>query len=42
VRADLTASFMGPKLGFTTAAAKEYLGEVHVIDIGAPRAALPE
>jgi NAD(P)H-hydrate epimerase len=42
VRADLTATFIGPKLGFASAAAKALLGEVRVIDIGAPRAALPE
>ena len=41
VRANRTATFVAPKLGFTQPVAKPYLGEVRVIDIGAPKAALP-
>jgi NAD(P)H-hydrate epimerase len=36
-RADHTFTFVAPKLGFQSPAAKPYLGEVHVLDIGAPR-----
>ncbi len=38
VRAAHTATFVAPKRGFLTAGAAAWLGEVHVIDIGAPRA----
>jgi NAD(P)H-hydrate epimerase len=38
VRAEHTVTFVARKKGF--AAAKEWTGEVHVVDIGAPRAAL--
>lgn len=37
VRATLTAAFVAPKLGFNTPTAKEFTGEVVVLDIGAPR-----
>lgn len=37
VRATHTATFVAPKLGFRNANAKAFTGEVHVIDIGAPR-----
>jgi NAD(P)H-hydrate epimerase len=36
-RADHTATFVAPKLGFLAASARAYLGLVHVLDIGAPR-----
>lgn len=34
VRADLTCTFVGRKVGYDVAAAQEYLGEVHVVSIG--------
>lgn len=37
VRAHHTATFVAPKSGFANPAAKEWLGQVHVVDIGAPR-----
>lgn len=37
VRATHTATFVAPKIGFTAPAAAAWLGEVHVIDIGAPK-----
>jgi NAD(P)H-hydrate epimerase len=37
VRAEHTATFVALKKGFTTPAAREWLGQVHVVDIGAPR-----
>lgn len=37
IRADLTATFVAPKVGFETRAARGVLGEVQVVDIGAPR-----
>ena len=37
VRATHTATFVAPKRGFLNPASKEWTGEVHVIDIGAPR-----
>jgi NAD(P)H-hydrate epimerase len=40
VRAAHTATFVAEKIGFTETAARQWLGEVHVIDIGAPRAAV--
>jgi NAD(P)H-hydrate epimerase len=40
VRADLTVTFVAPKLGFATAGAPAFTGAVHVVGIGAPRAAL--
>jgi hypothetical protein len=33
---------VAPKIGFQKSAAKAYLGEVHCIDIGAPRKLLDE
>jgi GNAT superfamily N-acetyltransferase len=36
VRAGHTATFVAPKIGFANAAAASWLGQVHVIDIGAP------
>jgi NAD(P)H-hydrate epimerase len=38
VRADVTATFVARKTGFESPAAKEWLGKVHVLDIGIPRA----
>jgi NAD(P)H-hydrate epimerase len=35
-RADQTCTFVASKVGFAAEAALEYLGEVHVLDIGAP------
>lgn len=40
VRASHTATFIAEKTGFAVAAAREWLGLVHVLGIGAPRAAL--
>lgn len=37
VRADVTATFVARKTGFAEATASEWLGDVHVIDIGIPR-----
>jgi NAD(P)H-hydrate epimerase len=37
VRATVTATFVAPKLGFGAPGARDYTGEVVVIDIGAPR-----
>ena len=37
IRADATATFVAPKAGFANPAAAPYLGQVHVIQIGAPR-----
>lgn len=37
IRATHTATFVAPKLGFRNPNAKAFTGEVHVIDIGAPR-----
>ncbi len=36
IHADLTITFVAPKLGFTNPAAKPYLGQVEVADIGVP------
>jgi NAD(P)H-hydrate epimerase len=41
VRADATATFVARKRGFDAAGAEAFAGPVHVIGIGAPRAALP-
>jgi NAD(P)H-hydrate epimerase len=38
VRADVTITFVGMKQGFTSESAQPWLGEVHVTEIGAPRA----
>jgi NAD(P)H-hydrate epimerase len=40
VRADHTVTFVAPKAGFANPEAKEWLGEVHVVGIGAPPALL--
>jgi NAD(P)H-hydrate epimerase len=37
VRADHTATFVAPKLGFANPLAAEFMGQLHVLDIGAPR-----
>jgi NAD(P)H-hydrate epimerase len=37
VRATHTATFVAPKQGFLNPKSREWTGEVHVIDIGAPR-----
>ncbi len=37
IRAAHTCSFVAMKPGFTTKRAKQYTGEIHVLDIGAPR-----
>jgi NAD(P)H-hydrate epimerase len=42
VRADHTVTFVAPKAGFANPAAKEWLGEVHVVGIGAPRRLLEQ
>lgn len=42
VRATHTATFVGWKKGFLQESAKPWLGEVHVIDIGAPRKLVDE
>lgn len=42
VRATHTATFVAHKRGFLNPKAKEWTGEVHVIDIGAPRALVDE
>jgi NAD(P)H-hydrate epimerase len=40
VRAHLTITFVAEKVGFQNPAAASYLGQIHVADIGAPRALL--
>jgi NAD(P)H-hydrate epimerase len=42
IRATHTATFVAPKRGFLNPRAKEWTGEVHVIDIGAPKKLLDE
>ena len=42
VRADHTATFVAAKRGFLAAEAQDYLGVVHVLDIGAPRKLVEE
>ncbi len=42
VRARHTATFVAQKVGFREAAAREWLGTVHVLDIGAPRVLVEE
>jgi NAD(P)H-hydrate epimerase len=41
-RADHTVTFVAPKLGFRQPAASEFIGRVHVVDIGAPRRLVEE
>jgi NAD(P)H-hydrate epimerase len=38
VRADHTVTFVAPKTGFQNPGARPWLGQIHVADIGAPRA----
>ena len=42
VRATHTATFVAPKKGFLNPKSREWTGEVHVIDIGAPRVLVEE
>jgi NAD(P)H-hydrate epimerase len=42
VRATHTATFVAPKHGFLNPKSREWTGEVHVIDIGAPRVLVEE
>jgi NAD(P)H-hydrate epimerase len=42
VRATHTATFVAPKLGFLNPASREWTGEVHVVEIGAPPALVEE
>ena len=42
VRAQHTATVGAPKWGFAEPAAQEWLGQLHVIDIGLPRVLLPK
>jgi NAD(P)H-hydrate epimerase len=42
VKAAHTATFVAPKRGFLNSASREWTGEVHVIDIGAPRVLVDE
>ena len=42
VRATHTATFVAPKRGFLNPASRDWTGEVHVIDIGAPRVLVEE
>jgi len=37
VRAEHTVTFVAEKKGFALSSAKEWIGQVHVVDIGAPR-----
>ena len=40
VRAEHTCTFVAPKTGLLSPAASEYVGQVHVLDIGAPQEVL--
>ena len=42
VRATHTATFVAHKKGFRNPASRQWTGEVHVIDIGAPRVLVEE
>lgn len=42
VRADVTATFVTTKVGYAKPSAREFLGEVEVIDIGIPKRLLEE
>jgi NAD(P)H-hydrate epimerase len=42
IRATHTATFVAPKLGFANPKARPWLGEVHVLDIGAPKKLVDE
>jgi NAD(P)H-hydrate epimerase len=41
-RADHTCTFVAAKIGFGSSAATAFLGQVHVVDIGAPRRLIEE
>lgn len=41
IQAQHTVTFVAQKIGFQNPAARQWTGEIHVADIGAPRAALP-
>ena len=41
-RANHTVTFVGMKAGFLEAAARKYVGEIHFVDIGAPRRLVDE
>jgi len=41
-RADHTCTFVAAKVGFASASAGEFLGQVHVLDIGAPKRIVQE
>jgi len=41
-RAEHTCTFVAPKVGFSKPAAAAFLGQVHVVDIGAPRQLIEE
>jgi NAD(P)H-hydrate epimerase len=41
-RADHTATFVAPKLGFANPHAAEFVGQLYVLDIGAPRRLIEE
>ncbi len=40
-RADATVTMVAPKIGFSSPAAREYVGRIVVVDIGLPHALLP-
>jgi NAD(P)H-hydrate epimerase len=42
IRADLTVTFVGPKVGFDRPSAREHLGQVVVADIGVPEALIEQ
>lgn len=42
VEAEVTVTFVAPKLGFAADAAQPYIGQVVTVDIGAPRQALEQ
>jgi len=41
-RADHTCTFVAPKIGFSNPRGAAYLGQVHIVDIGAPRRLVKE
>jgi len=41
IRADVTVTFVAPKVGFTQPGAADYVGRIVVVDIGAPRELIP-
>ncbi len=42
VRANHTVTFVGMKEGFLTSTARQFVGEIHFVDIGAPRKLIDE